>query len=148
MAAPLRENAIAALTGVIAAAYPWKLGPSRRLKLWTDVPAANRPACFVFEGGEEVYSWNESAVPRRALEIRLFIYLNAKDQSISGAALLNDVMDALDVAFALSDADLCAGRNTLGGAAYHCRIDGKVLKDPGDIDGDALLIVPIKIILP
>jgi hypothetical protein len=65
-----------------------------------------------------------------------------------GAALLNNVMDAFDAAFALSGSDLLVGRNTLGGMVYNCRIDGKALKDPGDIDGDALLIVPIKLILP
>ena len=57
-------------------------------------------------------------------------------------------MDALDGAFALSGGDLLTGRNTLGGAAYHCRIDGKALKDPGDLDGDALLIVPVRVVLP
>ena len=76
------------------------------------------------------------------------VYLNAKDPSIVGAALLNGVMDALDTAFALSGGDRVLGRNTLNGTAYHCRIDGKALKYPGDLDGDALLIVPVKIVLP
>lgn len=148
MAAPSRENVMTALMGLIAAAYPWKLGPARRLRLWSDVPSVNRPACFLFEGGEERHSWSASAVPKRVLEIRLFIYLNAKDQTMSGAPLINDVLDALEGAFALSGADLCIGRNTLGGMVYHCRIDGKILKDPGDLDGDALVIVPIEIVLP
>lgn len=143
-----REIALAALQSLIAGAYPWTLGPLRRLKLWTDVPAMSRPACFLFEGGQETYSWSEGAVPKRAIEVRLFIYLNAKDPGVTGAALLNGVMDALDAAFALGGADLATGRNTLGGAVYHCRIDGKALKDPGDLDGDALLIVPVKLILP
>jgi hypothetical protein len=78
----------------------------------------------------------------------LFIYLNAKDPSIAGAALLNGVMDAFDAAFSLSAGDIILGRNTLGGAVYNCRVDGKVLKDPGDLDGDALLIVPVKLVLP
>jgi len=45
----------------------------------------------------------------------LFVYLSAKDPSIVGAALLNNVMDAFDTAFALSGSDLLVGRNTLGG---------------------------------
>ncbi len=143
-----RESAIGALMNVIATAYPWKLGPARRLKLWSDVPASSRPACFLFEGGQETYSWTGNALPKRSLEIRLFVYLNAKDPHIAGAALLNDVMDALDAAFAVSGGDIVLGRNTLGGKAYHCRIDGKALKDPGDLDGDALLIVPVRLLLP
>ena len=148
MRAPQRETAVQALQNLLAGAYAWKSGPARRLKLWSDVPAMSRPACFIFEGGQETYSWSESALPKRAIEVKLFIYLNAKDPTIVGAALLNNVMDVLDAALALSGADLSTGRNTLGGAVYHCRIDGKILKDPGDLDGDALLIVPVKLILP
>ncbi|MCI0466794.1 MAG: hypothetical protein L0Y57_07295 [Beijerinckiaceae bacterium] len=148
MAETPRESAIAALLNVLAGAYPWKLGPARRLKLWSDVPASSRPACFLFEGGQESYLWSENALPKRILEIRIFIYLNAKDPSIAGAALLNGVADALDAAFAQSGNDIVLGRNTLGGTVYHCRIDGKVLKDPGDLDGDALLIVPVRLVLP
>ncbi|PNG25510.1 hypothetical protein [Methylocella silvestris] len=148
MATTKRETALAALQSAIAAAYAWKLGPSRRLKLWSDVPSAMRPACFLYEGGQETYAWSEGATPKRVMEVKLFIYLNAKDTSITGAVLLNDLMDALDVALSISGGDLIRGRNTLGGAVHHCRIDGKTLKDPGDLDGDAMLIVPIKLVLP
>lgn len=143
-----RENAIAALEFLVAGAYAWKSGPFRRLKLWGDVALSARPACYLFEGGEDIYAWTESASPKRIIEVRLFAYLCAKDTSVVGAALLNDVMDALDAAFAPSGSDGFLGRNTLGGSAYHCRIEGKVLKDPGDLDGDALLVVPVKIVLP
>jgi hypothetical protein len=148
MAVTPRESAIGALMNIVSNAYPWKLGPARRLKLWSDVPAASRPACFLFEGGQEAYTWSETAIPKRIIEVRLFVYLNAKDPSTAGAALLNGVMDAFDTAFALSGADVISGRKTLGGTVYNCRIDGKALKDPGDLDGDALLIVPVRLILP
>jgi hypothetical protein len=143
-----RDVAIEALLGLVASAYAWKLGPSRRLKLWSDVPLASRPACFLFEGGLETYTWSEGAIAKRIIEAKLFVYLNAKDQSVLGASLINGVMDALDTAFALSGSDLAAGRNTLSGAVYNCRIDGRPIKDPGDLDGDALLVVPVKMILP
>jgi len=148
MAMTPRESAVVALMNSVANAYAWKLGPSRRLKLWSDVPAASRPACFLFEGGQETYSWTESTIPKRIVEVRLFVYLNAKDPSIVGSTLLNSVMDALDTTFALSGGDIANGRNTLGGTVYNCRIEGKTLKDPGDLDGDALLIVPVKLTLP
>ena len=80
--------------------------------------------------------------------LRLFIYIDAYDPEAIGAAQLNDIMDALDVALAPAGADLTLGRCTLGGAAYRCAIDGKPLKDPGDLDGDGLLLVPISIVLP
>lgn len=143
-----RDVAIEALSSLVASAYAWKLGPLRKLKLWTDVPLASRPACFIFEGGQETYAWSEGAIAKRVIEAKLFVYLNAKDPSVIGASLINGVMDALDAAFTLAGADLTTGRNTLSGAAYNCRIDGRPLKDPGDLDGDALLIVPVKITLP
>jgi hypothetical protein len=148
MAMTPRESAIGALMNIVANAYNWKFGPARRLKLWSDVPAASRPACFLFEGGQETYSWSGNAIPKRVIEVKLFVYLNAKDPSVAGSALLNSVMDAFDTAFTLSGGDVVSGRNTLGGTVYNCRIDGKALKDPGDLDGDALLIVPVKLILP
>ncbi len=142
-----RDAAIEALVGLVASAYPWKSSPSRKLKLWSDVPPAARPACFVFEGGLESYAWSEGAVPKRVIEPKLFIYFSAKGDT-AGAALLNSVMDALDQALALAGCDLGLGRNTLAGAAYSCRIDGKILKAPGVLDGDALLVVPVRIVLP
>lgn len=142
-----RDSAIEALVGLVASAYAWKSTPARKLKLWSDVPPAARPACFVFEGGLESYAWSEGAVPKRVIEPKLFIYLSAKGDT-AGASLINGVMDALDRAFALTGGDLGLGRNTLFATAYSCRIDGKVLKDPGDLDGDALLVVPVRIVLP
>jgi len=143
-----RKEAVDALALLVSRAYPWKTGPLRRLKLWTDVPLSARPACYFFEGGEDLYTWTETARPRRVLEVHLFVYLNAKDGTIIGATLLNDVMDALDAALVPSGSDIALGRNTLGGIVYYCRIEGKVLKDPGDLDGDALLVVPIGMLLP
>ena len=143
-----RERAIGALLQRITAAYAWAAAPSRRLKLWSDVPPAMRPACFLFEGGAETYDNAAGGTPKRSLELRLFIYVDAHDPRIIGAATLNAIMDALDVALAPASADLALGRSTLGGTVYRCSIDGKPLKDPGDLDGDGLLVVPIRIILP
>ena len=143
-----RDGAIDALVSLVAGAYAWKTGPLRRLKLWSDVPPASRPACFLFEGGAETYAWPQGAMPKRMIAAKIFAYLDARDPRVVGASLLNGVMDALDAAFAPVGGDIALGRNTLGGAAYHCTIDGKPIKDPGDLDGDALLIVPVKIVLP
>ena len=39
-------------------------------------------------------------------------------------------------------------RLTLGGLVHHCWISGKVFKEQGDLDGQALLVVPIAILVP
>ena len=143
----MREPAIAALLGRVSQAYSWAAPPSRRLKLWSDVPPAMRPACFLHEGGAETYA-DAAGTPKRTLGLRLFVYADAHDPGRPGAAALNAIMDALDDALAATGADAALGRCTLGGTAWRCGIEGKVLKDPGDLDGDALLVVPIAIVLP
>ena len=143
-----RETAIVALLARVASAYAWAAPPSRRLKLWSDVSLAMRPACFLFEGGAETYEHVASGAPKRSLEPRLFIYVDAHDPSTLGAAALNTIMDALDAALTPTGTDAALGRLTLGGAVYRASIDGKPLKDPGDLDGDGLLVVPIRIVLP
>lgn len=145
---PGREPAVAALLQRVTSAYAWASPPTRRLKLWSDVPPAMRPACFLFEGGAETYADTSGPNPKRSLDLRLFIYIDAHDPGAIGAAKLNGIMDALDAALAPQGADAISGRLTLGGTAYRCSIEGKPLKDPGDLDGDGLLVVPITIVLP
>lgn len=144
-----REAAVAALLARLASAYPWASPPSRRLKLWSDVPPALRPCCFLHEGGAETYADAAGGTgPKRSLAVRLFVYIDAHDPGSIGAAALNAIMDALDVALAPSGPDVALGRLTLDGTAYRCAIEGKPLKDPGDLDGDGLMLVPIAIVLP
>lgn len=141
-----REPAIAALQALVAGAYPWRSPPARRLKLWSDVPPVDRPACFLFEGGLETYE--AGASPKRRLDVKLFIYVDAHDPRVAGAGLINTVLDALDAAFEPAGPDLPLGRVTLGGSVHSCAISGRPLKDPGDLDGDGLLVVPVQLVLP
>jgi hypothetical protein len=143
-----RENALSALLAVITEAYPWRTPPSRRLRLWSDVAPMERPACFLFEGGFETYEQGAASQPKRMLEAKLFVYVDARDPASIGAASINSIMDALDLALIPSGSDQSLGRVTLDGAAYRCMIMGRPLKDPGELDGDGLLVVPIQIILP
>jgi hypothetical protein len=61
-----REAAFSALFATVYAAYPWGLA-SRRMKLWSEVPAALRPAFFQLESGPETFQWASPAVPKRTL---------------------------------------------------------------------------------
>ena len=45
-----REAAFSALFATVSAAYPWGAA-SRRMKLWSEVPSALRPAFFQLEVG-------------------------------------------------------------------------------------------------
>ena len=46
------------------------------------------------------------------------------------------------------DSDLALGRQTLGGAVYDCRITGVPVRDVGDLDGDGLAVVAVRLVLP
>jgi len=142
-----REAAFSALFAAVSAAYPWGLA-SRRLKLWGEVPATLRPALFQLEAGPETYQWVTPAAPKRTLEAKLFLYFDARDPATPGASALNAALDALDAALAPAGADLTLGRQTLGGAVHDCKISGVPVRDPGDLDGDAIAVVAVRLALP
>lgn len=142
-----REAAFSALFATVSAAYPWGLA-SRRMKLWSDVPSALRPALFQLEFGPETYQWASPATPRRSLEAKLFLYFDARDPSTAGASAINAALDAIDAALAPSGLDLASGRQTLGGVVHDCKIIGVPVRDTGDLDGDGLAVVSVRLIAP
>jgi hypothetical protein len=142
-----REAAFSALFSAVSGAYPWGLA-SRRMKLWSEVPAALRPAFFQLESGPEAYLWPSPAAPKRTLEAKLFLYFDARDPTTPGTSLINAALDAIDAALAPSGADAALGRQTLGGAAHDCKISGVPARDPGDLDGDGLAVVSVRLVLP
>ena len=93
-----REAAFSALFETLTDAYAWGVA-SRRLKLWSDVPAAMRPALFQLEAGPETYQWTSLATPRRTVEAKLFLYFNSRDPLTPGATAINAALDAIDAAW-------------------------------------------------
>ncbi|MDI9847557.1 hypothetical protein QM467_05715 [Rhodoblastus sp. 17X3] len=119
---------------------------SRRIKLWSDVAAADQPALFVTEHGENIAYASENAPGKTVLNVDLFVYVaGANDPRVVPARDLNIALDALCSALA---PDPAIGRQTLGGLVHHCRIEGRIVKDPGDLDGQGLALVPVRILAP
>lgn len=119
---------------------------SRRMKLWSDVPAVDQPALFVAEHGETVAYGGENLPSKTILNVDLFIYSAAgRDPDSVPARDLNIALDALSAALA---PEPVSGRQTLGGLVHHCRIEGRIVKDPGDLDGQGLALVPVRIMAP
>jgi hypothetical protein len=142
-----REAAFSALFAVVSAAYPWGQA-SRRMTLWSDVPAALRPAFFQLESGPETYEWASPATPKRTLEAKLFLYFDSRDPAIPGATAINNALDAIDAGLAPVGSDLSLGRQTLGGTVYDCKIMGVPVRDTGDLDGDGLAVVTVRLVGP
>jgi len=142
-----REAAFNALFAVVSAAYPWGVA-SRRMKLWSEVPPTSRPSLFQLESGPETYQWTQAAAPRRSFEAKLFLYFDTRDPQTPGSSALNDALDALDAALAPQGLDLVSGRQTLGGAVHDCKIVGVPVRDTGDLDGDGLAVVSVRLVAP
>ncbi len=142
-----REAAFSALFAAVSAAYPWGLA-SRRMKLWSEVPASLRPAFFQLESGPETYLWPSPAQPKRTFEAKLFLYFDARDPTTPGASAINAALDAIDAALAPSGLDASSGRQTLGGTVHDCKVSGVPVRDTGDLDGDGLAVVSVRLVGP
>jgi hypothetical protein len=118
------------------------------MKLWSEVPAALRPAFFQLESGPETYQWASPATPKRTLEAKLFLYFDARDPTTPGATAINNALDAIDATLAPASSNIGLGRQTLGGAVHDCKITGVPVRDTGDLDGDGLAVVAVRLIGP
>jgi|ERR1039458_6156422 hypothetical protein len=137
-----REAIMTALFALVSGSASF-VTASRRLQLWDTVPSASKPAIFMYERGDEYKGAERYLPPTVTMNVDLFIYIDAgKDQSIAPITVLNPLVDAVDTALKPGN----NGRQTLGGLVSHCYIDGKIMKDPGDIDGDGVAVIPVKIL--
>ena len=140
-----REAIITALFALVSDAADFATA-SRRLRLWSSVPPGDKPALFLVERGDNYVRGSEAVPEAVTMELSIYIYTNAgQDQSVTPASILNPLIDAVDTALAPS---ALTGLQTLGGLVSHCWIEGKILKDPGDLDGDGVAVIPVKILVP
>ena len=66
----------------------------------------------------------------------------------TGASAINNALDAIDAALAPAGLDIGLGRQTLGGAVYDCKITSVPVRDTGDLDGDGLAVVAVRLVEP
>lgn len=136
----------------INGASTWLTGPgdkgnltvSAKLRLWADVPVDQQPAAFLVTH-RELDEYRGLGLLRRRLELGVWCY--SRSDNTPGGEQLDTMMQAFEQAFCTID-NPSSGSNTLGGLVYFCRIEGKVFKDPGDLDNQTLLIVPLVIEMP
>ena len=123
---------------------------SRRVKLFADVPFDQQAAGFQAEHGE--ISEQKTGLPyKTVLEANWIIYQcvgNSKSQlgAIENNRILQSARKVLSPK--PQDVGFFEKRNTLGGLVHHCFISGRIFKDPGDIDGQGMLVIPIKLLVP
>ena len=115
---------------------------SRRARPFDDLPAT--PAFCQSEPGEEVERL-AGQPPRRVLLASWTVHHSTGDPDGLGAATNNLILDAFDAALRPDGPDGCC---TLGGLVAHVAIEGEIAKDPGDLEGHALLVVPVRLLVP
>ena len=140
-----REAIISALFALVSTSASFATA-SRRLKLWGSVPSSEKPALFLVERGDTYVRASEAVPEAVTMQLEIYIYIEAgKDETVVPASTLNPLLDAIDTALAPSQ---LTGLQTLGGLVSHCWIEGKLLKDAGDLDGDGVAVIPVKILVP
>ncbi len=115
----------------------------RRVIPWTEVAA--QPALFLRSVEEEV-DYPSTVLQRLTMKAEVFIYSRAGDDPDAvPETALNNLLDALQAAFA---PDAMTQMYTIGGVVEWCRIAGKITKDTGDLDGQALAVFEVEISVP
>ena len=157
---PTREAVFTALFNA-GGAMRWETAPdsgefhtlketSRRIKLFSDVPADLQPWLGQQEPDDQAVQVTGQHY-KQTWKVQWIIYHRAGDDPNSNPSVYTNQM--VDAAFAalepgLADPGRVENRNTLFGLVHHCYIDGRIFKDPGDIDNQALIIVPITVLVP
>jgi hypothetical protein len=145
---PCREDIFQALFA-LTEGVQWDAPPrgfvhrSRRVRLWDDLPG--QPAICQAEHDEEIAETTGLPAVSTYSASWLIYHDVGKDPNSAPARESNLILDAIQALFPTDDPDQV---QTLRGLVHHCFISGKLFKDPGDLDGQALIIVPIKILAP
>lgn len=122
---------------------------SRRVKLFADVASEQQPACFQAEWASE--EAQVTGMPYKTTLMANWIVYQcvAKDKNALGAVENNLILGGIRKVLAPKPIDVgFPKRNTLGGLVHHCFISGRIFKDPGDIDDQGMMVVPIKLLVP
>lgn len=140
-----RETILTALFNKLRASASF-VTASRRMKLWSSIAPADKPALIMTDRAD-IYTHASEAVPESVtMYVDVYIYTDAgNDASATPASTLNTLVDAVDTVLA---AEPLTGRQTLAGLVSHCWIEGKVMKDAGDLDGNGVAVIPIRILVP
>jgi len=139
-----REAVMQALLAVVQGTASYQTS-GRRLRAPESITPAQSPAVFLVESGDE-YAFDAPRPRRLTLNVKAFFYNNVgDDDTVIPSTLINNALDALDAALA---GDVPTGLCTLGGLVYSCRLSGEGKRASGELTGQALAVVPIKIVFP
>ncbi|MCL1908967.1 MAG: DUF4872 domain-containing protein [Holophagaceae bacterium] len=113
---------------------------SRKLLHWSDVESDRQPALYMASANQAVTIDGYGLPPRLELPVRLYLYNQNQDP-----ALQNNLLDAIERALEPDEGEVVL---TLGGLVSHCWIEGEIETDEGLLGDQAVVIVPVSILVP
>lgn len=123
---------------------------SRRVRLFADVPSDIQPACFQAEWAVE--EQQTTGMPYKTTLTANWIIFQCVgiDKNAIGAIENNLIVKGVRKVLAPKpdDPGFQDNRNTLNGLVHHCFIEGRIFKEPGDIDDQGMIVIPIKLLVP
>ena len=138
-----REDVMSALYAKLTAGGAYKT-IGRRLVLWTKV--AEQPALFLRHVGDEVVPRPTGMPPKIVIECEVWLYANTgANPDISPEIAINGLLDTVEVSLQPAPG---VNAQTLGGLVAHTWIEGKIDIHPGDLGGQAIAIIPVKMLVP
>jgi hypothetical protein len=118
---------------------------NRRIQTSDQISADAMPAFLQGVGPEQVVA--KSGYPsKRTLSANWLIYYKPYTNPASTDPLTNAILDGVD--FAMQPDDSIGNVLTLGGLVTHAWIEGEVFKAAGDMNEQAMIVVPIKLLVP
>lgn len=136
-----RESVMTALFTLLTSGSTF-LTTGRRVLPWNKV--SSQPALFLRHVGETVADRPTGMPPRTILECEAWIYNKVGDDTVPDTAM-NALLDTVETLLLPPPAD---DAQTLGGLVQHCWIEGKTEIYPGDLDNQAIAVVPIRVLVP
>lgn len=138
-----REAVMQALFLLLTDGGPWQTA-GRRLKMWTEVQ--KQPALYLRHMNDEAPARPTGMPAKTTLECEVWIYDSSgkRDGAVPDEAL-NRLLDFVGQRLKPPPGQRA---QTLGGLVAHAWIEGRTEIHPGDLDGQAIAVVPIKLLAP
>lgn len=122
---------------------------SRRVKTFDDLQGKQPALCQAEHNETVVWRTNQDAIT--TLGASWLIYLNTGDPNAVPAQTTNLVLDQIKALFVDSGpegVEHLTANISVAGYVYRAWIEGTIEKYQGDLDGQSLLVVPIKVLIP
>ena len=144
-----RESIAAALFALLQGAKVGGSSPfttmTRSARVWSDTGPDQMPALLLIHTGEQATQQGPFGLTRWKMNFDCLIYLR-RDAGPDATfdTQLNNILDAIDSVMQSTPDQ--GQRQTLGGLVTHAWIEGEILIDPGILDQQAAILIPIKVL--